>query len=203
MEKTRYELEPDGTFRRDASGQRIPLSATSCWLYYKKMGVQGFSWNHNFKCTCPKAGLYQVNLSISVYKLLALLELEPDNPLVDQALSCDLEASRLCNSGPSGKSQHILRWQASSTLADEPFSNNTTGRESMQVQVAHPDAAFRIPNLTANTGRTCLEGGFHGPEKAENNSNYHCSQQRTHLLPKDVREGPDYLQCFSRPVAFD
>ena len=86
----KYEADSTSGFKPilDKAGKKVPRGRDECWLNYDKFGAGGnYKWTHNFRYTCPKSKLYQVNIFISAYKLLAILLLEREDQRFVIALS--------------------------------------------------------------------------------------------------------------------
>jgi hypothetical protein len=79
----------------DAQGNPIPKGDDECRIVSRILLVPGYKFTHMYLYTCPVSGIRNLPVTMSVYKLIALLELEKDDPRILEALGKFSHASRL------------------------------------------------------------------------------------------------------------
>jgi hypothetical protein len=79
----------------DAQGNPIPKGDDECRIVSRILLVPGYKFTHMYLYTCPVSGIRNSPVTMSVYKLIALLELEKDDPRILEALGKFSHASRL------------------------------------------------------------------------------------------------------------
>ena len=82
----RFEVDQHGNYVLH-NGEKIKLGDNECWLNLSRFNEMGYKWAWNCRFTCPNSGMINVNLYMSVYKLIALMNLEDYNdPLIKLAI---------------------------------------------------------------------------------------------------------------------
>jgi hypothetical protein len=71
----------------DDEGNFIPLGEDDYWILERIAKVPGHKFTHKYLYRCPVSSTRNLPLSISVYKLIPLLDLPRNDPRIMKALS--------------------------------------------------------------------------------------------------------------------
>jgi hypothetical protein len=87
LEKHSNVLDADEILVQDDEGNFIPLGEDDYWILERIARVPGHKFTHKYLYRCPVSSTRNLPLSISVYKLIPLLDLPRNDPRIMKALS--------------------------------------------------------------------------------------------------------------------
>jgi hypothetical protein len=84
-DKFKYETDFEDKFITDRNGNKIPRGEDACWVKRSLLKKRGYKQQYIVKITCPISEIRNLPLSISVCKIIAIMNHAPDSPEVDRA----------------------------------------------------------------------------------------------------------------------